>query len=200
MKNGILSGCVLVLVTLVAAAAYPAADGIVDASGKTRLVNRDPAIALDGFGNGLVIWNQSHARKEAFGKIYGAEIVRSGDGTYSSLDPFLVSAKGQRPTVSYLPQTGVYSIIWDTGTRSVEDDTVRLPTSIEGRLYEPSAKSFGARAGDLDAVITLVDDGAYNVAPTASYVGPVATIFERVLFHWYAETDDGIFDISNKRT
>lgn len=199
MKKGILVGCAFAVVVLVTAAAYPAAEDILDVSGKTRLVNRDPAIAVDGFGNGLVVWNQSNARKTAFGKIYAAEIIRGGDGTYRSLEPFLVNGEGQRPTVSYLPDTGVYSIIWDTGPRSVEDDTARLPTSIEGRLYTPSAKSFGTRAGDLDSVITLVDDAAFNVSPTASYVGPFALLFEQVFFHWYSETDDGRYGSQAQR-
>lgn len=86
-----------------------------------KLINRDTAIAVcETDGNALVVWNQSNSKKQEFGRIWAAELVRQPNGTYKALEPFLVSKKSgsnQRPAVQYVPAFGVYMIVWDTGPR-----------------------------------------------------------------------------------
>jgi len=155
-------------------------------SGKVKPLNRDVELAADPVSrNGLAVWNQSN-KKQGFGHIWAAELIRQADGSYEVGKAFQVSTNGgnQRPTVEYLPDLDVYMIMWDTGPR--DPDAMGVATSrILSRIYTPTGTAReAARAGTLEPVVSMTDNLAETVAPSLTYMGPSGP-FERLAYSWW---------------
>ena len=113
-------------------------------SGKLKKINRDIHIAVGKDGNAVVVWNYNKANNATYGRIYLVELNRvdtgyQGSGTWEAGNPQLVSKKGQRPSVTYLPAFDQYLIVWDTGLTELSDYEKNQPASkIQCSRYNPS--------------------------------------------------------------
>lgn len=180
----------LAIVSLVAVAApgaprTRAVDRPISVSGTVKNLNRDVEVAVDPLtGNGLAVWNRSK-RRQSFGEVWGAEIVRQGDGTYLADKPFRISNSrpAQRPTVEFLPGFGLYMILWDSGFRDPEKTS--KDAHILARLYEPVAGSArGSEPGDLLPETPMTSGPGINLAPGLAYHGLLGDIFEELFYGW----------------
>lgn len=87
-------------------------------SGKLNKLNDFVRIAVSSKnGDALVVWARASAKKNTWGRIYGADLTRKANGSYEIGDPFMISenkGSNQRPFVVYLPIADRYLVAWDT--------------------------------------------------------------------------------------
>lgn len=165
-------------------ARQPTVGGPITLSGRVKPLNQGVQLAVDPeSGNGLAVWSRNK-RRQNFGQIWAAEIIRQDDGSYESRKPFRVSTKSpaQRPTVEFLPEFGFYMIFWDEGARDPERTT--KSSRIMSRLYEPADDGTRARPGDLGPEVDMTGNGDVNLSPAVTYLGHTS-IFERVVYRWW---------------
>lgn len=176
-------------------------------SGKMNKLNGFCRIAVNqNSGNGLIVWSQGNAKKNNYGRIYAAELIRQAggggpaDGSYQIGEPFLVSqTKGsnQRPVVVYLEDIGKYLIAWDTAVYDlsayVNNRPSPLPSAkILARTYMPgTATGPPGTPGTLGKITTLSDpafeyNSIANVVPMeAKGAGAAGSLKERVFLTFF---------------
>lgn len=174
-KKSVYVLCALVFLLFFLNWNYVQAEGTV-ISGKLKKINRNIQIAMGAEGNAVVVWNYNKANKAKFGKIYLVELNRvdtygTGSGTWEAGDPQLVSRKGQRPSVTYLPSVDQYAIVWDTGLAELTDyEKNQKATKIQGCRYAPSYGDKLDTASSFTKIDTIVDNDSIVIGPKVKYL------------------------------
>lgn len=162
-----LSGSLLVMGAVLFLGGTEAAIGnSLRVSGSIGKANDKVRIAVNPVsGDALAVWSQGDQSDNEYGRVYGADLRRGGDGTYACSEPFLISPDSgshQRPLVVYLAQTATYLVVWDTAYRDLGhfltldpvDDRPFRSSGILMRTCTPSS-SAGRSSGHLGRIVKL---------------------------------------------
>lgn len=150
-----------------------AVDQDLSISGKTKLLNLRPKIALDPNGNALVVWDQNNSKNNDYGHIYAAYLKRNADGTYALQHMQRISegtGSNHRPDAVYMPKARKFFIVWDNGP-------FRLfaggPDAQQEALYDKATNILGR---PFDPAMIATADSCVGEIRTVAYGGHEAAV------------------------